>query len=66
MTKGEGLAALERKVDALEPNKNEIYKFLGCKQTDKIDVKQVMGRVKTGIRKRLKHLIICWLRNECM
>ena len=44
--KGEGLAVLEEKMDALDPNKNEIYKFLGCKQADKIDVKRVMERVK--------------------
>ena len=33
-------------MDALDPNKNEIYKFLGCEQTDKIDVKPVRERVK--------------------
>ena len=46
MIKGEGLAVLEEKMDALNPNKNEIYKFLGCEQVDKIDVKRVMERVK--------------------
>ena len=54
--KGEGLAVLEEKMDALDPNKNEIYKFLGCKQADKIDVKRVMERVKKEIRRRLDHL----------
>ena len=43
-------------MDALDPNKNVIYKFLGCEQTDKIDVKPVMERVKKEIRKRLDHL----------
>ena len=56
MIKGEGLAALEEKMDALDPNKNKIYKFLGCRQADKVDVKRVMERVKTEIRKRLDHL----------
>ena len=42
MIKGEKLAVLEKKLDALDPNKNEIYKFLGCKHADKIDVKRVM------------------------
>ena len=56
MIKGEGLAVLEEKMDALDPNKNEIYKFLGCEQADKIDVIRVMERVKTEIRKRLDHL----------
>ena len=54
--KGEGLAVLEEKMDALDPNKNEIYKFLGCKQADKIDVKRVMERVKKEIRRRQDHL----------
>ena len=46
MIKGEGLAVLEEKMDALDSNKNEIYKFLGCEQADKIEVKRVMERVK--------------------
>ena len=56
MFKGEELAVLEEKMNALEPNKNEIYKFLECKQTDKIDVKRVMERVNKEIRKRLDHI----------
>ena len=44
------------KMEALDPNKNEIYKFLGCEQADKIDAKRVMERVKKEIRKRLDHL----------
>ena len=57
MIKGEGLAVLEEKMDALDPNKNEIYKFLGCEQAAKIDVKRVMERVKKEIRRRLDHLM---------
>ena len=49
------MAVLEEKMDVLEPNKNEIYKFLGCKQAYRIDVKRVMKRVKKEIR-RLDHL----------
>ena len=46
MIKGEGLIVLEEKLVALDPEKNEIYKFLGCEQANKIDVKRVMERVK--------------------
>ena len=46
MIKGEGSAVLEEKMNALDPNKNEIYK-------DKIDVKLVMERINKEIRKRL-------------
>ena len=40
------------KMEALDPNKNEIYRFLGCEQADKIDTERVVERV----RKRLDHL----------
>ena len=56
MIKGEGLAVLEEKMDALDSNKDKIYKFLGCKHADKFDVKRIMERVKKEIRTRLDHL----------
>ena len=56
MIRGEGQAVLEEKMDALDLNKNEIDRFLGCKQTDKTDVKRVVGRAMKEIRKRLDHL----------
>ena len=56
MFKGEGLTVLEEKMEALDPNKNEIHMFLGCEQANKIDVKRVMERVKKEIRIRLDHL----------
>ena len=42
MVKGIGLAVLEEKMKALDPSRNENYKFLGCEQADKLNVKQVM------------------------
>ena len=57
MVKGEGLMVLEDKTKALDPDKYQIYKFLGCEQADKIDVKRVIERVKKEIRKRLDHLV---------
>ena len=56
MIKGEGLGALEENMDVLGPNENEIYKFLGCKKANKIDVKRVVERVKKEIKKRLNDL----------
>ena len=38
---GEGLAVLEESMEALGPDKNEIQKFPGWKQADKVDVKRV-------------------------
>ena len=56
MIKREELVVLEEKMDALDPSKNKIYKFLRCEQANKIDTKRVMERVKKEIRKRLDHL----------
>ena len=55
--KGKGLTVLKDKMEALDPDKNESYKFLGCEQADKIDIKPVMERVKKEIWKRLDHLV---------
>ena len=30
MIKGEGLEVLEERMKSLDPNQNEVYKFLGC------------------------------------
>ena len=46
MVKREGLPLLEEKMKALYPEKNEVYKFLGCEQSDDIDTKMVLERVK--------------------
>ena len=58
MVKGEGLPVLEEKMKALDPKKNEVYvdKFLGCQQSDDIDAKKVLERVKKEIKKRTEHI----------
>ena len=45
LVEGEGLRVLEESMKALDPEKKEVYKFLGCEQGDKIDVKRLMERV---------------------
>ena len=57
MVKGEGLPVLEEKLKALDPEKNEVYKFLGCEQSDDIDAKKVLERVNKEIKKRTEHLV---------
>ena len=57
MVKGEGLPVLEEKMKALDSEKNEVYKFLGCEQSDDIDAKKVLERVKKEIKKRTEHLV---------
>ena len=57
MVKGEGLPVLEEKMKALNPEKNDVCKFLGCEESDDIDVKKVLERVKKEIKKRKEHLV---------
>ena len=64
MVKGDGLAVLEERMKALDPEQNEVYKFLGCEQGDKIDVRRVMQRVKKEIAKRLEQLMGVNLNDE--
>ena len=41
---------------AIDPDKNEIYKFLGIKQADGIKTKKVFDRLKDEVNKRVKML----------
>ena len=52
MVKRERLPVLQEKMKALDPEKNDVYKFLGCGKSDDIDVKKVLGMVKKEIKKR--------------
>ena len=53
MVKGEGLEVLEERMKAMDPDKNEIYKFLGIQQADGIKTKKVFERVKGEVSKRV-------------
>ena len=44
MIKGERLTVLEEKMKVLEPEQNEVYKFRGCEQADKTEMKKIMER----------------------
>ena len=57
MVKGEGLSVLEEKMKALDPEKNDVYKLLGCEQSDDIDVKKVLEKVKKEIKKSAEQLV---------
>ena len=45
------MLVLEEKMKALDPEKNDIYKFLGYEKSHDIDVKKVLQRVKKEIKK---------------
>ena len=55
MIKGEALAVLEERMEALGPNESEIHKFIECVQAG-VGKKEVMEREKKEERKRLDHL----------
>ena len=44
---------LNERMKTIDPNENEIYKFLGVEQADGIKKKEVYKRVKEEINRRL-------------
>ena len=64
MVKGEGLQVLQKRMKTLEPDQEEIYKFLGVEQADGIKTKKVYERVKVEMTKRLKLLMKSELNDE--
>ena len=56
MIKGEGLEVLEERMKTMDPDENEIYKFLGIEQADGIKMKRVFERVKEEVKKRVQML----------
>ena len=56
MVRGEGLQVLEERMKTMNPDENEIYKFLGIEQVDGIKMKAVYERVKEEVIKRVKML----------
>ena len=57
MIKGEGLQVLEERMQMMDPDENEIYKFLGVEQADGIKTKAVFERVKAEVTKRVRMLV---------
>ena len=55
--KGEGLQVLEEKMKTVDPDENEIYKFLGVEQADGIKTKTVFERIKEEVTKRVRMLV---------
>ena len=57
MVRGEGLKVLEERTKTMDPDENEIYKFLGIEQADGIKTKKVFESVKGKVNKRDQHRI---------
>ena len=45
---------LEERMKTMDPDENDIYKFLGIEQDDGIQTKMVFERVKEEVSKRMK------------
>ena len=54
MVKGEGLQVLHERMKTVDPDQNEIYKFLGVEQADGIKTKEVYNRVREEVSRRMK------------
>ena len=63
MTKGKGLQVLEERMQMMDSDENEIYKFLGVEQADGIKTKAVFERVKAEVTKRVRMLVDTELRD---
>ena len=64
MVKGEGLQVLEERMKSMDPDENEIYKFLGIEQADGIRTKAVYERVQEEVAKRMKMIVKTELNDE--
>ena len=56
MVRGEGLQVLKERMKTMDPDENEIYKFLAIEQVDGIKIKKVFERVKGEVNKRVTML----------
>ena len=56
MVKGEGLQVIQKRLNTMDLDQKEIYKFLGVEQADDIKIKEVYNRVKEEINRRLQML----------
>ena len=56
MIKGEGLQVLQEGMKTMDPDRKEIYRFLGAEQANGIKTKEVYNRVKENANRRLQML----------
>ena len=56
MVRREELEVLEERIKTMDPDENEIYKFLGIEQADGVKTKKVFERVKDEVNKWVKML----------
>ena len=57
IVRGKGIPALDERMEVIDPDEKEIYKFLRVEQADGIKTKVVFERVKSKVEKRFKMLV---------
>ena len=57
MVRGEGLPVLEERMKTMNPEENEIYKFLGIEQADDVKTKTCLNESKIKLRKEQRCLL---------
>ena len=62
--RGEGLTVLDERMETMDRDENEIYKFLGLEQADGVKTKIVFERVKSEVEKRVKMLVNTEINNR--
>ena len=63
VARGEELKILEERIKAIDPDENEVYKFLGIEQADGIKTKKDFELVQGEVNKRVKILTSTELNN---
>ena len=58
MVRGEGPTVLDERMETMNPDGNEIYKFFGIEQADGIKSKVILECVKNKVEKRVMMLVI--------
>ena len=43
---------LEERIETMDPNENEVYKFLGVEQAEGIKTKVIFDRVKSAVKEK--------------
>ena len=56
MIKGEGLQVLQEGMKTMDPDRKEVYRFLGVEQANGNKTKEVYNRVKEKANRRLQML----------
>ena len=64
MVQGEGLQVLQERMEVFDPNRDEVYRFLGVEQSNGIKANNIYRSVKDKVTNRMWLLLKSELSNE--